>query len=77
MPRGAPGSLGENVYLDIVAHLLKENGFPAGSHELTADALDGIRVLPGKAEAAASDRRLLVRRSGGLPHRRALRTPGC
>src|SRR5204863_2357935 len=40
MPRGAPGSLGDNVYLDIVAHLLKENGFAPGSHELTADALE-------------------------------------
>jgi cytochrome c5 len=48
MPRGAPGSLGDNVYLDIVAHVLKENGFPAGSHELTADALAGIRVLEGR-----------------------------
>jgi cytochrome c5 len=48
MPRGAPGSLGDAVYLDVVAHLLKENGFPAGSHELTADALDGIRVVPGR-----------------------------
>jgi len=48
MPRNAPGSLGDNLYLDVVAHLLKENGFPAGSHELTADALDGIRVLPGR-----------------------------
>ena len=48
MPRGAPGSLGDNVYLDIVAHLLKENGFASGSRELTADALDGIRVLPGR-----------------------------
>jgi mono/diheme cytochrome c family protein len=48
MPRNAPASLGDNVYLDLVAHLLKENGFPAGSHELTADALDGIRVLPGR-----------------------------
>lgn len=48
MPRGAPGSLGESVYLDVVAHLLKENGFPAGSRELTAGALDGIRVLPGR-----------------------------
>jgi len=48
MPRNAAGSLGDNVYLDIVAHMLKENGFPAGSQELTADALDGIRVLPGK-----------------------------
>ena len=48
MPRGAPGSLGDTVYLDVVAHLLKENGFPTGSRELTAEALDGIRVVPGR-----------------------------
>ena len=29
-------------------HLLKENGFPAGPHELTAEALDAIRVVPGQ-----------------------------
>jgi mono/diheme cytochrome c family protein len=49
MPRNAPGSLGDNVTLDIVAHVLKENGFPAGSQQLTAETLDGIRVVPGKA----------------------------
>jgi cytochrome c5 len=48
MPRGAPGSLGENVYLDIVAHLLKENGFASGSRDLTVDGLDGIRVTPSR-----------------------------
>jgi hypothetical protein len=48
MPRNAPGSLGDNVTLDIVAHVLKENGFPAGSQQLTAEALDAIRVVPGK-----------------------------
>jgi len=48
MPRNAPASLGDNVYLDLVAYLLKENGFPAGSQELTAAALDGVRVLPGR-----------------------------
>ena len=48
MPRNAPASLGDNVNLDILAHLLKENGFPAGPQELTADALDGVRVLPGR-----------------------------
>ncbi len=48
MPKGAPGSLGDNVYVDVLAHLLKENGFPAGVHELSTDALDGIRVLPGR-----------------------------
>ena len=48
MPRNAAGSLADNVNLDIVAHLLKENGFPSGSQELAADALEGIRVLPGR-----------------------------
>ena len=46
MPRNAPASLGDNVYLDIVAYVLKENGFPAGTQELTSEALDTIRVLP-------------------------------
>ena len=48
MPRASAGSLGDNVYLDIVAHLLRENGFPAGSRELSLDALSGVRVLPGR-----------------------------
>ena len=48
MPRGNPASLTDDVYLDIVAHLLKENGFKAASVELTADALDGIRVVAGR-----------------------------
>jgi mono/diheme cytochrome c family protein len=54
MPRNAPASLGDNVYLDVVAHLLKENGFPAGSQELTHDALDGIRVVPGRPKPPAA-----------------------
>ena len=48
MPRNAVGSLAENVNLDIVAHMLKENGFPAGPVELASNALEGIRVLPGR-----------------------------
>jgi mono/diheme cytochrome c family protein len=48
MPRNAPASLGDNVYLDVVAHVLRENGFPAGRSELAADAIDAIRVLPGR-----------------------------
>ena len=48
MPRNAPASLGDNAYLDVVAYMLKENGFPSGSRELMADALDAIRVLPGR-----------------------------
>jgi mono/diheme cytochrome c family protein len=52
MPRGAPGSLGDNVYLDIVAHLLKENGFRSGSRELTAEGLEAVRVVAGRARPA-------------------------
>jgi cytochrome c5 len=48
MPRGTPASLADDVYVDIVAHVLKENGFKAGTHELTADGLEAIRVLPGQ-----------------------------
>ena len=48
MPRGAAASLGDAVYLDIVAHILQENGFPAGGAELTAEQLSGVQVLPGK-----------------------------
>src|SRR5262249_32322042 len=52
MPRQAPASLGDNVYLDIVAHLLRENGFPAGARELTADVLAALQVLPGRSKPA-------------------------
>jgi len=48
MPRSSAGSLGDSVYLDIVAHVLKENGFPAGTQELTLEALGGVQVLPGR-----------------------------
>lgn len=48
MPRGAAASLGDAVYLDIVAHILRENGFPAGAGELSAEALSGLQVLPGR-----------------------------
>jgi mono/diheme cytochrome c family protein len=36
-PGGEPGSLSESTYLDILAYVLKVNGFPVGSGELTAE----------------------------------------
>jgi mono/diheme cytochrome c family protein len=45
MPRRAPASLTEAMYVDIVAHILGENMFPAGSQELRTDALDSIQVV--------------------------------
>ena len=50
MPRGAAASLGDAVYLDIVAHVLRENGFPAGDNELTIEASSSVQVIPGRAK---------------------------
>ena len=48
MPRGAPASMSESAYLDITAHILKENGFPSGSAELTAEGLSGVGLLESR-----------------------------
>ena len=47
MPLRARGTLGEETYLDILTYILSMNSFPAGSKELTHDAL-GITQLIGK-----------------------------
>jgi mono/diheme cytochrome c family protein len=51
MPRNMPASLADDVYLDIVAHVLRENGFRSSDEELTADALDDIQIVPGRPKA--------------------------
>ena len=38
MPQGAPGSLSEATYADLVAYLLSEIGYPTGAEELSPDA---------------------------------------
>jgi S-disulfanyl-L-cysteine oxidoreductase SoxD len=42
MPADEPGTLSAAVYLETLAFLLKENGYPAGSTELKAEQLDSI-----------------------------------
>jgi cytochrome c553 len=46
MPRNTPGTISEDVKIEILAYLLQQNGFPAGMSELKADlpALDELRV---------------------------------
>jgi mono/diheme cytochrome c family protein len=46
MPRQAPGSLSDAEYVDVVAHLLRANGYPDGMSELALADLPGIRI-PG------------------------------
>ena len=48
MPNDAPGRLKPEEYADIVAYMLKLNGFPDGPDELPADAeaLRALRLTP-------------------------------
>jgi len=48
MPLNNPGSLGREQYADILAFLLKANGFPAGQKELSrrSEFLNTIRFEP-------------------------------
>jgi mono/diheme cytochrome c family protein len=56
MPNGKPGSLTENAYRDIVALMLKSNGFPAGPAELGPDTIAGVQIVPkdGSTELPAN-----------------------
>lgn len=38
MPMGAPGSLTDQAYLDIIAFILSFNGYPPGTVELTPES---------------------------------------
>jgi mono/diheme cytochrome c family protein len=44
MPPGAPGSLTDAEYLDIVAYMLRVNEFPSGRDELRSETVGTIRV---------------------------------
>jgi len=46
MPNGSPGSLSEPAYNDIVAAMLKSNGFPAGNTELARTTVAGVQIVP-------------------------------
>ena len=48
MPKNAPGSLSKTEYLDVLAYILKVNGYPAGPKQLTADngELNRIKIVP-------------------------------
>lgn len=47
MPRNAPNSLTPEEYVDVVAHMLRVNGYPDGMTELALAGLGDIKV-PGK-----------------------------
>jgi cytochrome c553 len=65
MPRGAPASLSDKTYVDIVSYLLKVNEFPAGADELRVEDLPKIQ-LTGKGGPAPVPDFSLVRVVGCL-----------
>lgn len=56
MPNGNPGSLNEPTYRDIVALMLKSNGFPAGTAELAPNTTKDVQIVPkdGSTELPAN-----------------------
>ncbi len=44
MPQSAPGSLKPDEYIDLVAFVLQQNKFPAGSEPLTAAKLKRVKI---------------------------------
>jgi cytochrome c5 len=45
MPRGNPGGLPDQTYLDIISFMLQNNNMPSGASELKPDFLDKIDVI--------------------------------
>jgi len=63
MPEGGPGTLNEDIKIDILSYILQQNGFPAGTDELKKDlsSLEDIRlskkgIWDGVFTAAQADR---------------------
>ena len=56
MPNGNPGSLNQATYSDIVALMLKSNGFPAGTTELGSDTTGSVQIVQkdGRTELPAN-----------------------
>jgi mono/diheme cytochrome c family protein len=66
MPNGvSAGSLPKSTYNDLVALILKSNGFPAGATEVSPEVVAGIQIVPkdGPGELPANT---LVRMVGCL-----------
>lgn len=60
MPDGAPGTLTNQQYVDVLAYMMKLNGVPAGKAELpaSADALKKIKMeIPATLGATPLTRR--------------------
>ena len=46
MPNGNGGSLSATTYNDVVALILRSNGFPAGATELAPETIGDVQIIP-------------------------------
>lgn len=57
MPANNPGSLSVRQYLEALAFILSQNGYPSGPHPLSAKTVGKVKLLPypgGKQHSASS-----------------------
>ena len=58
MPANAPGTLTDAQYRAVLAYVLAQNGYPAGTKPLTSDSIANVKLLPypggGSAKATSS-----------------------
>ena len=73
MPDDSPGSLSQQQYIDIVAYILKINGFPSGTDSLSTDP-EALRVI--KIEAKRDSQTTFAPRSSRLVVASLLRSTG-
>ncbi len=59
MPTGNGGSLSQENYNDIVALILKSNGFPAGAAELTPATIAGVMIVSKDGPGELPDKTLV------------------
>ena len=64
MPNGQGGSLPAPTYNDLVALILKSNGFPAGKTEVTPETVANVQIIPKDGP-------------GELPNNTLVRVVGC
>ena len=54
MPPAAPGQLGDETYLNIVAYVMTQNGAKAGTEALTKDTMAAVSLVAETKEGAAA-----------------------
>jgi mono/diheme cytochrome c family protein len=64
MPNGQGGTLPATTYTDLVALILKSNGFPAGKTEVTPETVANVQIIPKDGP-------------GELPNNTLVRVVGC